>query len=319
MRWCLFVLVFFVGCNAQAGSDAANIDYGAKSEMASSSHARDGSVAELSSATSVPPIGIGSVTGKAPKSDFDVNRKIIYIARMELVVEEFDGLEKRIQQAIERHHGYLAKVDLNRMQGEQRQGQWTARIPGENYQAFLIEIAELGVPVSQSQDANDVTEDFVDLTARITNHKKLEGRILELLERPDDKIQHVIEVERELARVRQQIEQMEGRLRYLTDKISMTTVNISAREEKNYEPPQAPTFDNRLSAAWSSSVSHSKTTAENALVGLVGNLINLAFFLAAAALFWFLMGRRIWRYIMTQFHPSAENTEPVESTGSATT
>ena len=88
---------------------------------------------------------------------------------------------------------------------------------------FLQAVSRLGVPESRHQTAQDVTEEFVDLEARISNKKRLEKRIVELLSSSSGKIKDVIEVERELARVRGEIEQSEGRLRYLTDRTEFTT------------------------------------------------------------------------------------------------
>ena len=117
--------------------------------------------------------------------------------------------------------------------------------------------------------AQDVTEEFVDLEARIANKKRLEERIVELLKDSSDKIKDVIEVERELARVRGEIEQMEGRLRYLTNRTELTTVTISAREVREYVPPEALKFVGRVAQAWGNSLLSLKVLGENVAVTLV--------------------------------------------------
>ena len=169
-----------------------------------------------------------------PQSD---ERKIIYTASLSLVVDNFEGLEKQIRDTVRQHQGYLSRSDLGRMQGQQRSGIWTARIPVDQYENFIQAVSALGVPASLNQTAADITEEFVDITARIDNKRKLEARILQLLERPEDKIQHVIEVETELARVREEIERMEGRLRYISDQTAMTTVNIDAPKNATTSQP----------------------------------------------------------------------------------
>ena len=212
----------------------------------------------------------------------NANRKIIYSASLALVVDDFESIDQRIRNLVKEFDGYVANSDLDRMQGRRRMGRWTARIPADAFDRFLDEAQQLGIPESFDQDARDVTEEYVDTQARIANKKKLEARILELLERPDDKIQHVIEVERELGRVREEIERMEGRIRFLNDRISMTTVSISIREEREYTPPQAPTFDNRISAAWSTATRNLKTTTQDTLVYLVANAFGFLFLLLLA-------------------------------------
>lgn len=221
-----------------------------------------------------------------------VARKIIYTADLQIVVEDFSSVPQSIKQLVEQHEGFIASENLDRMRGEHRSGYWTARIPVSKYSDFIEAVSNLGVPTSQIQNAQDVTEEFVDIQARIENKKKLEQRIIQLLERPDDKIQHVIEVERELARVREDIERMEGRLRYLQDRTTMTTVTIRIREEKNYQPPQVPTLSNRVSSAWTNSLDNTRTFLENSLVFLVGNAIGLVLGFLALVL-GFLILRRL--------------------------
>ena len=100
-----------------------------------------------------------------------------------------------------------------------------------------------------------MTEEFVDLQSRIATTRRLEERILKLLEQ--QKRQHRGNDPRRnasLSRIRGEAERMEGRLRYLTDRTSMATVTISAREEQNYTPPDAPEFADRISEGFSDSI-----------------------------------------------------------------
>ncbi len=83
-----------------------------------------------------------------------------------------------------------------------------------------------------------MTEQYIDLTARLKNKRRLEERILKLLEDQTAEIKDVIEVESQLGRVREEIEVLEGRLRYLTDQIDLTTVTITVREDRSYTPAQ---------------------------------------------------------------------------------
>ena len=154
----------------------------------------------------------------------------------------------------------------------------------DSYHEFLSAAGDIGVPASRIENASDVTEEFVDVEARIKNKRKLEARILELLDRREDKIQHVIEVERELARVREEIERMEGRMRYLKDKTSLTTITITVREQRDYVPEQAPTFTNRIGNAWNASLSHCQRVFEDCVVFAVRNALGFIAFLLLCVL-----------------------------------
>jgi hypothetical protein len=78
--------------------------------------------------------------------------------------------------------------------------------------------------------AQDVGEEFVDVTARVTNARRLEERLNTLLSTRTGKLDEVLRVERELARVREEIERYEGRLRYLSTRVATSTLTITVHE-----------------------------------------------------------------------------------------
>lgn len=199
----------------------------------------------------------------------DAPRRIIYEAEINLVVKDVSVVESQIAALLKEHQGYVAESAIDRTQGEELSGRWRVRIPVERFDTFLDAVAKLGVAESRKQTAQDVTEEFVDLEAQISNKKKLEERIVELVNNQSGEIKDVIEVERELGRVRGEIEQMEGRLRYLTNRAELTTVSIFAREVDDYVPPQAPSFSNRVQLAWTNSLESLQDFGQRAVLALV--------------------------------------------------
>jgi uncharacterized coiled-coil protein SlyX len=199
----------------------------------------------------------------------DAPRKIIYEAEINLVVDDVSAVENQIASLLKEYDGYVAESAIDRTQGEELSGRWRVRIPVEHFDAFLDAVSKLGVAENRKQTAQDVTEEFVDLEAQISNKKKLEERIVELVSNQSGEIKDVIEVERELARVRGEIEQMEGRLRYLTNRTELTTVSIAAREVDNYVPPKAPSFTAQIRRAWTSSLESLQTFGQQAVVAAV--------------------------------------------------
>jgi hypothetical protein len=196
-------------------------------------------------------------------------RRIIYEAQISLIVKKMSETETDIARLLKQFNGYVADAFVDRRQGHELTGRWKVRVPAPQFDTFLEEVSKLGIAENRQQTAQDVTEEFVDLEAQITNKKRLEQRIVALLEDASGKIKDVIEVERELSRVRGEIEQMEGKLRYLTNRTDLTTVSITAREEENYVPPAAPTFGNRIAQAWSSSLGGLRTFGEKLVVATV--------------------------------------------------
>ncbi|MDK2891611.1 DUF4349 domain-containing protein [Methanohalophilus sp.] len=111
----------------------------------------------------------------------------------------------------------------------QKQGYVNLRIPAEKLDDALGKIKDLGEIQSESSSAQDVTEEYIDLNARLSNMEKQEERLLEILDMATT-VQDVLEVEKELERLRGEIESLQGRLNYLNSQIDMTTVNVYLTE-----------------------------------------------------------------------------------------
>ena len=100
------------------------------------------------------------------------------------------------------------------------------RIPNKNFDVFLSEISN-GVAYFDRKEisSKDVTAEYIDIEARLKAKKVLEARYLELLKKAT-KVSEILEIEKELSVIREEIESKEGQLRYLQNKVSLSTVNI---------------------------------------------------------------------------------------------
>jgi hypothetical protein len=179
-----------------------------------------------------------------------------------LVVEQFDPIPAQVEALVNRFNAYVARSQITGSPGSPRRGQWTLRVPAERYEAFLLAAREIGEVESVSSDSQDVTEEFYDVEARIRNMKQEETRLLELLSKATGKLEEVLAVERELARVRGEIEQMEGRLRVLSNLTAMSTVTLDVREIKGYVPEEAASYGTQVRRAWRGSVTALGATAQ---------------------------------------------------------
>jgi hypothetical protein len=198
----------------------------------------------------------GAELNAEPASDRTpvAQRKIIQTADLSLVVDDFTTWEQRLTELVAKFGGYIAESKVDRTQGSQRTGRWVVRVPVEKFDSFVEATASAGVPESRQTHAQDVTEAFVDLQARLINKREIERRIVRLLEDHGGDIKDVLSVEAELGRVREEIERTEARLNYLSNQTELTTVTITAREQQAYVPPQAPTFVTRIGQVWAVSI-----------------------------------------------------------------
>ena len=218
------------------------------------------------------------------------DRKIIYTGKLTLAVKSLETTEQELQRLLTAAEGQLAEFREDRTTGNRRAATWKVRIPPAKFQSFVKQVVDLGIPELHEVTAADVTEEFVDIEARLKNKRQLEARILKLLEEKAGELKDIVTVENELARVREEIERIEGRLRFLAGQIELSTVTIHAFEKVDYQPPTAPTFADRVAAAWFDSLLALRELGEGAAIAVVA--------LAPwAVLFGFLLGT-VWMLVL---------------------
>jgi hypothetical protein len=208
--------------------------------------------------------------GEKPLPGADaLQRKIIYTAEVQLIVEKFNSIPAEVEALAKRFAGYVAGSTVTGLPGRPRSGQWTIRVPVDRYEEFLAAVQKLGEVHRVSTDSKDVSEEYYDLESRIRNKKREETRLLELLADATGKLEEVLSVERELARVREEIERMEGRVRVLDNLTALTMVKLTVNEIKDYVPEQAPTYTTRVRRAWSGSIDTLVSTAKTVSIAVV--------------------------------------------------
>jgi uncharacterized protein DUF4349 len=146
---------------------------------------------------------------------------------------EVDSLERAVAQVrllAGRIGGYIANTTMQTGRGQLRSATLEVKIPADRFDEGLGGLAGLGKLESVNVNAEDVGEEFTDVTARMGNARRLEARLIELLATRTGKLKDVLDVERELARVRGEIERYEGRLRYLRAHAALSTLTLYVHE-----------------------------------------------------------------------------------------
>ena len=126
--------------------------------------------------------------------------------------------------------GYVANTVVQAGSTQYRQATLEVKVPAARFDDLVAGLQPLGKVESVNVTAEDVGEEFVDVSARVTNSRRLETRLIDLLGTRTGRLQDVLAVERELARVREEIERYEGRLRYLRSRAAMSTLAITIHE-----------------------------------------------------------------------------------------
>ncbi len=146
---------------------------------------------------------------------------------------EVDSLERAVAQVrllAGRIGGYVANTTMQTGRGQLRAATLEVKIPADRFDDGLGGLSALGKLESVNVNAEDVGEEFTDVTARMTNARRLETRLIDLLATRTGKLKDVLDVEHELARVREEIERYEGRLRYLRAHAVLSTLTIYVHE-----------------------------------------------------------------------------------------
>jgi hypothetical protein len=145
-------------------------------------------------------------------------------------VERVDPAILKVRQLAAQVGGYITNSSISGGRDQIRQASFELKIPAPKYDQAVGLLSTIGKVETVSSTAQDVGEEFVDVTARVTNSRRLEERLISLLANRTGKLDEVLRVERELARVREEIERYEGRLRYLSTRVALSTLTITVHE-----------------------------------------------------------------------------------------
>ena len=170
---------------------------------------------------------------------------LTYAARMviregRVVVEVEEG---SLEEALRRLRGACAELGGYIAESKVVGGRAyvVAKVPSERMEEFVEEVRKLGRVVSEETSTRDVTEQYVDLEARLRNARRQEQRLLEILSMAKT-VEEVLKVEEHLKRVREEIERLEAYKRYLERRVEYATVQVELREVRGREV-EWPEFD----------------------------------------------------------------------------
>lgn len=158
----------------------------------------------------------------------DFGRQVIRAAVLRVEVVKFDTGSKALVRIAESVSGFIA--DSNISQEEPPSGTFTLRVPAIRFSEVLDRVGALGKVTGRRVTGQDVTEEFVDLQARIRNLEHHERQLLTFMEKAV-KVADLLAIEQELTRVRGEIEQLTGRLRFLGNRVEMATVEVALYEK----------------------------------------------------------------------------------------
>src|SRR5438094_4750706 len=176
------------------------------------------------------------------------NRKLIRNATVELEIVSFDNAVQKLTAFANEERGYVATTDSEKQANGKLRGQVVVKVLPENLDLFLQKIRSLGELKKQTLGTEDVTKAYFDTDARLKNAHVMEQRLIDMLKTKTGKVSDLLQVEKELGRVREEIEKMQGELKYWDSQVQFATVTISLAE-KDMEEPAAFLLKERVQLA----------------------------------------------------------------------
>lgn len=157
------------------------------------------------------------------------DRKVIKTGEVSVEVDDLEGAQQTILSAVEAlPGGYVSSLTVNDYD-TYRQSEIIARVPSARFREIYETVKGLGKVTRDHIGGQDVTDQWADLERRIANQQVLEQRLRELAQRTGS-VSDLLEVERELARVRGEIESYQGQLKMIKDQVAFSTLTITLTE-----------------------------------------------------------------------------------------
>lgn len=179
----------------------------------------------------------------------NMERKLIKEANLSYEVNELDSTQFQIEQAVKEYGGYISSEERY-FSYDRENISVTARIPVKHFEDFLS-ASTAGVEEFENRtiSAQDVTEEYVDVEARIKTKKEVEQQYITLLDKAQN-VTEIMEIERELGYIREEIESAEGRLKFLANSSAYSTIHLTAFKIVEVPSKYSTKFSNSFNAGW---------------------------------------------------------------------
>jgi Domain of unknown function (DUF4349) len=250
------------------------------------------------------PMAVGGMAGPAIDELGYGTPMIAHAAELAVATKEFARSRSTLEEILERHHGYAAKL---RMVGQPASSMLTAtlRVPSSEFTAAVNDLKTLGSVEREEQTADEITQQRADLEARLVNAQNTLERLKGILAK-GGKIHNLLEVQRQLANVSAEIARLEAQRASTEHQVIFAQVLLSLREE--VKPPVASVAEGFRNAAMAGL---SEALSSLSMIALF--IITRGPVVMLWAVLVFFPGRWMWR----KWHPGSESSPDVPQAASA--
>lgn len=272
---CLVIAIGIVGCSSNKSSSSSQAD---KSDAAESTVAvaQDAKVSKskAEAANSAPANAALSITPAiGSDSDEGFNRKLIYQANLVMPVKDYAEAQTLLRNLVAQSGAYILQFSENSNTGE-RGGNFTIKVAANGFSSLLDGLEQISPSLKRSVTGQDVTEEYVDLDSRLKAKQAVEVRLLGFMEKAA-KTDELLAYSNELAKVQEELEKLKGRIRYLDQHVSYSTVELRMYQKldsKAWNEDGKPALGTRLANALDKSLKVLSMVLQGLLVFLAAAL-----------------------------------------------
>lgn len=224
-------------------------------------------------------------------------RMIIHEARISTNVKDLKKAQHNMEQRVKDYGGYIVESNVYLESDETSSGKMIVRIPEKHFETFLSEAeVEASKVLEKNVTGQDVTEQYVDLSSRVKSKRAVEERLLAFM-KDAEKTEDLLKISSDLAKVQEEIEVLVGKIKYLENQTSFSTIELTMFENRVI----IPEIENKDLNTWEKTKKQF-ITSTNALLSIgsgiivfiVGNLpVLILVTIIAVAVFWIIKKRKI--------------------------
>ena len=208
------------------------------------------------------------------------DRKLIRTGTLSVEVRRYAEAAEKAVAIAEAHGGYLSGANAAREAGDRQRGTLTLSVEARSFDAVFRKLKELGRVESAAVETRDATREYADLETRLSVKRDAQARLLEILRTRTGKLSDLVEAERELSRLVEEAERLEGERRYLAKQVELATITIEIFEPAAFlrDGAAAPLFQ-----------------AVRDALPLLSRSVAMMLYASAAALPWVIVAVLVWK------------------------
>lgn len=200
------------------------------------------------------------------------NRQLIRTGDLTLRVDSFEDADGEVRTVADDHDGFVSDTSQRteeRYDEEWTRGEFVIRVPSDRFDEAFDDLQEVGDVEAATTSSEDVSDQLVDLEARLENLRAERDRLRDLYEDANE-TEDVLAVQAELSSTQEEIERLEARQSELQEQVAFATITVEVAEEppERDEPEEAAWYDTGVAAAFLESVDGVTTTVRAIVVGL---------------------------------------------------